>query len=102
MSDLALILGVAAITFASRASFLIWPRPVPEGKVGRFLETFPIALFVAIAVSSFEAPTEGIGLAPNLVAAAGGVVGAVVFRRSLWGVLVVGAVCYYAARALMG
>jgi len=39
---------------------------------------------------------------PALAAALGGVLGAVVFRRNLWGVLVVGASFYYLTRTLTG
>jgi hypothetical protein len=39
---------------------------------------------------------------PGLAAAAGGILGGVVFRRSLWGVLAAGAACFYAVRAITG
>jgi branched-subunit amino acid transport protein len=102
MSDLALVLGVAAITFATRVAFLVKPRSAPAGRVGRFLEVFPLALFIAIATNGLIAPAGTPELTANLAAAAGGVVGGIVFRRSLWGVLGVGAACFYLARALIG
>jgi len=52
MSDLALIGSVAVITFATRVAFLVRPRSSPEGLIGRFLDVFPLALFVAIAANS--------------------------------------------------
>ncbi|HLF62068.1 MAG TPA: AzlD domain-containing protein [Acidimicrobiia bacterium] len=102
MNDLALVMGVAAITFASRVVFLLKPRSAPGGRVGRFLEVFPLALFIAIATSGLVAPWGSPELKANLAGAVGGVVGGVVFRRSLWGVLGVGAACFYLARAIIG
>ena len=102
MSDLWLIVAVAAITYATRLAFLLRPRPVPGGLVGRFLDVFPLALFMAIATAGLAAPIGEIEATPGLAAAAGGVIGAVVFRRSLWGVLAVGAVLFYAARWVWG
>lgn len=102
MSDLALVLGVAAITFASRVAFLVRPRAAPGGRVGRFLEVFPLALFIAIATSGLAAPAGSAELTASLAGAAGGVAGGIVFRRSLWGVLGVGAACFYLARAIIG
>ena len=102
MSDLALVLGVAVITFGTRVAFLLKPRSAPGGRVGRFLEVFPLALFIAIATSGLIAPWGSAQFTANLVGAIGGVVGAIVFRRSLWGVLGLGAVCFYLARAIIG
>jgi branched-subunit amino acid transport protein len=102
MSDVLLVLGVAAITFASRASFMIRPRQAPGGQVGRFLDVFPVALFVAIAVNALVAPIGSPELAANLIAAAGGIVGGFFFRRSVWGVFALGAAFYYLARSLLG
>ena len=102
MSDLVLVLVVAAITFATRIAFLIRPRPVPGGPLGRFLEVFPLALFIVIAASGLAAPDGVPAVTPALAAAAGGVIGAIVFRRNLWGVLVVGAVAFYVTRSLTG
>ncbi len=100
MSDLALVVAMAGITFASRAVFLVWPRPVPTGRWGGFLETFPLALFVALATLGLAAPDGGPEAGIGLVAATGGVVGAVITRRSLPGVLLVGGAFYWVARWL--
>lgn len=100
MSNLTLVLAVAAITYGTRVAFLLRPRPVPEGALGRFLDVFPLALFVAIAITGLAAPGGGPAVTPALAAALGGVIGAVVFRRNLWGVLAVGMVFFYITRAL--
>ncbi len=102
MSDLALILAVAAVTFGSRIAFLLKPRPAPGGLVGKFLDVFPLALFVAIAAQGLLAPNGRPEVTPALAALAGGLVGGIVFKRNLWGVLVMGAVAFYVVRALTG
>jgi branched-subunit amino acid transport protein len=95
-----MVLAVAAITYGTRVAFLLRPRPVPEGALGRFLDVFPLALFVAIAITGLAAPDGEPAITPALAAALGGVIGAVVFRRNLWGVLVVGMVFFYVTTAL--
>lgn len=102
MSDLTLVQAVAAITYGTRVAFLLRPRPAPEGALGRFLDVFPLALFVAIAMTGLVAPGGEPAVTPALVAALGGVIGAVVFRRNLWGVLALGMVFFYVTRAMMG
>lgn len=102
MSDLALVVTVAAITYATRLSFMLRSRPALGGRVGRFLEVFPLALFIAIAASGLAAPGGTPEVSPALAAAAGGVFGAIIFRRNLWGVLGLGAVAFYVVRALTG
>jgi branched-subunit amino acid transport protein len=102
MSDLILIVMVAVITFTSRVAFLVRPRPAPEGLIGRFLDVFPLALFVAIAADSLIAPSGSPEVTPGLAAALGGVVGGVLFRRALWAVLAVVAVTFHAVRAIAG
>jgi branched-subunit amino acid transport protein len=98
MSDLVLVILMAVITFASRASFLIWRRPAPAGPWGRFLETFPLALFIAIATLGLAAPDGDPEAGIGLVAAAGGVAGAALTKRSLLGVLIIGGAVYWVAR----
>jgi branched-subunit amino acid transport protein len=98
VSDLALVLVVGVITFGSRLAFLISPRPVSEGLVGRFLDVFPLALFMAIATAGLVAPEGTPAITPGLAAAAGGIVGGIVFKRSLLGVLAVGAAAFYVVR----
>ena len=100
MSDLAVVVAMAVITYASRAVFLLWPRSIPEGFVGRFLELFPLALFVAIATLGLAAPEGEIDATIALVAAAGGLLGAVVTKRSFLGVAGFGIVAWWIARAV--
>jgi branched-subunit amino acid transport protein len=102
VSDLTLVVLVAAITYATRLSFMLRPRPAPEGALGRFLDVFPLALFVSLAAVGMVAPDGALDLTPALAAAAGGVLGAVLFRRNLWGVLGVGAALFYLTRAIVG
>ncbi len=102
MTDLYVVLGVAVITFATRVSFLLSPRQAPAGRLGRFLDVFPVALFVAIAVNGLVAPVGSPELTANLLGALGGVIGGVVFRRSVWGVFAMGAAFFYLARAVIG
>src|SRR5262245_21204269 len=102
MTDLAIVLSAAVITFACRASFLVKPRPAPTGALARFLEVFPLALFVAIATNSLAAPDGAVAMSPALAGAAGGVLGGVVFRRSRRAVLSVGAAAFYIVRAMVG
>jgi branched-subunit amino acid transport protein len=102
MSDLVLVVAVAVITFGSRVAFLLRPRSVPGGFVGRFLDVFPLALFVAIATDALAAPGGSVTASPGLAAAVGGVIGGAVFRRALWGVLGVGAAVFYLVRGLWG
>ena len=102
MSDLLVVILVAVITYATRLSFLLRPRPAPGGAVGRFLDVFPLALFISLAATGLLAPEGRPDLTPALAGAAGGVIGAVAFRRNLWGVLALGAVAFYVVRALTG
>ncbi|HEU4918024.1 MAG TPA: AzlD domain-containing protein [Acidimicrobiia bacterium] len=102
MSDLALVVTVAAITYATRLSFMLRSRPALGGRVGRFLDVFPLALFIAIATSGLAAPGGTPAVTPALAAAVGGVLGAIIFRRNLWGVLALGATFFYLARAVVG
>lgn len=102
MSDLALVVVVGVITFASRVILMIRPRPAWEGRVGRFLEVFPLALFTAIATAALVAPDGRPAVTPALAAAGGGVLGAILFKKSLLGVLIVGAVAFYLVRMFTG
>lgn len=102
MSDLTLILLVAAVTFGSRVVFLAKRGPLPEGLVGRFLEVFPLALFIALATTGLAAPDGVLAVTPAVGGAVGGVVGAIVTRRSLVGTILIGAAGYWLARVLSG
>ena len=98
MHDVGLILAAAVITYGSRVVFLARPREVPAGPFGRFLEVFPLALFVALATIGLAAPDGTPSFTPALAGAAGGAAGAFLTRRSLLGVIVVGGAAYWLAR----
>lgn len=100
MSHLALVVVAAAVTFATRAAFLVRPGRAPRGAWARFLDVFPLALFVSLATVGLAAPEGRVALTPALAAAGGGVLGALLARRSLFGVLLLGAAAYWIARAL--
>lgn len=102
MSHVLLIILAAVITFASRLSFMLRPLPDARIKESRFLEVFPTALFVALAVNGIVAPEGSLDLGPALAAGIGGVLGAFIFRRSILGVVGVGLVGYWVARLLWG
>jgi branched-subunit amino acid transport protein len=100
MNQVLLVLAAAAVTFASRVTFLVVERKPPGGFVARFLALFPLTLFVALATAGLAAPDGEVAATPALAAAGGAIVGALVTRRSLLGVLAFGVAAYAAARAL--
>ena len=102
MSHLILIVLAAAITFASRLSFMVRPLPDARVKESRFLEVFPTALFVALAVNGFVAPEGTLDFGPALAAGVGGAAGAFLFKRSILGVVGMGLVGYWVARLIWG
>lgn len=102
MTDLHLVLAIAVITYATRLAFLLRPRQVADGALRRFLDVFPLALFIVIATAGLAAPTGTPSATPALAAAVGGTAGAILFRRNLWGVLILGAVAFYVTRAVVG
>lgn len=101
MSDLALVVVVGVITFASRVTLLVRPRPTWHGWIGRFLEVFPLALFTAIASAALVAPNGSPAITPALAAAGGGVIGALLFKKSLIGILATGAAAFYLVRLIV-
>ena len=100
MSHLVLIVLAAIITFASRLSFMLRPLADARVKESRFLEVFPTALFVALAVNGFVAPEGSLDLGPAMAAGIGGMAGAFLFKRSILGVVGVGLVGYWVARLI--
>ena len=102
MSHLGLIVLAAIITFASRISFMIRPLEDTRVKGSRFLEVFPAALFVALAVTGFAAPDGSLDLTPAAAAGVGGVAGAFIFKRSVLGVAAMGLLAYWIARWIRG
>lgn len=98
--DLALIAVVGLITFAARASYLGRGTRAKGEDLPPFLDVFPVALFVALATIGLAAPDGDLTVGPSLGAAVGGVIGAVVTRRSIIGVVVFGAAGYGLAASL--
>jgi branched-subunit amino acid transport protein len=97
------VVVAAAVTYFCRASFMVLPGlPEPRGVWARFLDSFPLALFVSLATIGFVAPEGAPAVTPGLAAAAGGVAGAAVTRRSLIGTILIGAAAYWLARLLAG
>ena len=102
MSHLGLIVLAAIITFASRLSFMIGPLHDTRVKESRFLEVFPTALFVALAVTGLAAPEGSLDLSPAGAAGIGGVAGAIIFKRAVLGVAATGLLAYWVARWIWG
>lgn len=102
MSHIVLIVLAAVITFASRLSFMIRPFDDARVRESKFLEVFPTALFVALAVNGFIAPDGRVDVSPAMAAGIGGVAGAFLFKRSVLGVVGVGLVGYWVARLIGG
>jgi branched-subunit amino acid transport protein len=98
MSTFVLIVAMAAITMLSRLSFMLRPVTSQKLKENRFLEMFPVALFVTLAVVGFAPEGELLRVTPSVIAGLGGVAGAVLFKRSMLGVVAVGGVAYLLAR----
>ena len=102
MSDLLLIVAMAAITYGSRVVFLANPGSPPSGIVGRFLDRFPLALFVALAASILVVPAAEVDARLGWAAIGGAVLGGWLSRRSLYGVIGAGFAAYWLARLLVG
>jgi branched-subunit amino acid transport protein len=102
VSDLLLILAMAAITYGSRVVFLANPGAPPSGIARRFLDRFPLALFVALAASILVVPDAGIDARLGWAAVGGAVLGGWLAKRSLYGVIGSGLGAYWLARLVMG
>jgi branched-subunit amino acid transport protein len=101
MSHLLMIILMAVITFATRISFLLRPLPSARIRESRFLHVFPVALFVALAADGLLAPAGLLEVSPSLAAGVGGIIGAVLFKRSILGIIAMGLVGYWIARLLV-
>lgn len=101
MSHLVMIILMAVITFATRISFLLRPLPSARIRESRFLHVFPVALFVALAADGLLAPAGLLEVSPSLAAGVGGIIGAVLFKRSILGIIAMGLVGYWIARLLV-
>lgn len=98
MNTIALIVAMAVVTLSSRLSFMLRPVKSQKLKDNRFLEVFPVALFVTLAVVGFAPPGEVLAVTPSVIAGVGGIAGAALFKRSMLGVVAMGAVAYLLAR----
>lgn len=102
MSDLSVVLAMAAVTYGCRVVFLARPGRPPVGRLAVFLERFPLALFVALATATLLVP-GGLSDPVSGYAALGGALGGgLLTRRSLPGVLAGGVAAYWVARWLVG
>jgi len=102
MTDLLVVLAMAAVTYGCRVLFLVHPGRTPAGRLGLFLERFPLALFVALAAATLLLPEESVDPVPGYAALGGAVAGGLLTRRSLPGVLAGGIAAYWLARWLIG
>jgi len=102
MTDLLVVLAMAAITYSCRVVFLARPGRAPAGRLARFLERFPLALFVALATTTLLVPGELNDPVPGYAALGGAIGGGVLTRRWLPGVLAGGVAAYWVARVLLG
>jgi branched-subunit amino acid transport protein len=102
MTDLLVVLAMAAVTYGCRVLFLAHPGRPPAGRLAVFLERFPLALFVALATATLLVPGGLSDPVPGYAALGGAVAGGVLTRRSLPGVLAGGVAAYWLARWLMG
>jgi branched-subunit amino acid transport protein len=102
MTDLLVVLGMAAVTYGCRAMFLARPGRPPGGRVALFLERFPPALFVSLAATTLLVPGGLADPGPGYAALGGALAGALATRRSLAGVLLGGLAAYWLARLLLG
>jgi len=102
MTDLLVVLAMAAVTYGCRVLFLAHPGRAPAGRLALFLERFPLTLFVALAATTLLVPGELSDPVPGYAALAGAVGGGLLTQRSLPGVLAGGVAAYWIARCLMG
>ena len=68
MTDLLVVLAMAAVTYGCRVLFLVHPGRTPSGRLGLFLERFPLALFVALAAATLLLPEESVDPVPGYAA----------------------------------
>lgn len=96
------ILGMAAVTYATRAVPLLFGGGEMPGWLARGLAYVPVALFAALAVPGFARPHGSLAVGPEL--AAGVVAALVAWRtggRTYW-VLAAGLATYAAVRLVVG
>lgn len=101
MSHLVMIILMAVITFATRISFLLRPLPSARIRESRFLHVFPVALRCAGSRRPACSGRSAGGFTSSLAAGVGGIIGAVLFKRSILGIIATGLVGYWIARLLV-
>jgi branched-subunit amino acid transport protein len=102
MTDLLVVLAMAAVTYGCRVVFLARPGRAPSGRLALFLERFPPALFAALAATTLLVPGGSDDPVAGYAALGGAVGGGLLGRRSLAWVLAGGVAAYWVARLLMG
>jgi branched-subunit amino acid transport protein len=97
VDELVLVLLAGAVTFSSRATFMVRPpRQLPD-PARRFLDIFPLALFMALAVRGLARPTivDGASPVPALLAAGGALLAGRFTDHALLWMLAGGAAGYW-------
>ena len=97
-----LVVAMGTITYSSRVVLLARSGQALEGRFDTFLERFPLALFIALATATLLVPDADVKPALGYAAFAGAVVGGVLTRRSLVGILMIGGATYWLARLIAG
>lgn len=97
MGELLLVGLAGVVTFGSRAAFMVRPPRRLPAPAQRFLEVFPLALFVALAVRGLARPTlvDGASPVPALLAAAGALLAGRLSDHALVWMLVGGVAGYW-------
>ena len=97
-----LVVAMGTITYGSRVVLLARSGHALEGRIDAFLERFPLALFIALATATLLVPDADVEPALGYTAFAGAVVGGILIRRSLAGILIIGGAAYWLARLISG
>ncbi len=97
MDELVLVVLAGVITFSSRATFMVRPPTKLPEPARRFLDVFPLALFMSLAVQGLARPTivDGISPVPALLAAAGALLAGRFTDNALLWMLAGGALGYW-------
>lgn len=97
VDELLLVLLAGAVTFASRATFMVRPPATLAAPARRFLDVFPLALFMALGIQGLARPTivDGASPLPALLAAAGALLAGRFTDNALLWMLAGGALGYW-------
>lgn len=96
------VAAMAVITYACRVTYFLPAEPPRVRGENRFLEVFPIALFVSLATVGLSAPEGHLAVTPFLGGAAGGLLGSFLKRGSIIVVVAAGLAGYWVVRLLAG